>query len=163
MATIVIEDGSIVTGANSYATEAELSTFASDRDVTLSGNYTNAQLLILAMDYIESLMYKGVKLRYNQALQWPRIDVVIDGYYQDSDEIPTLLKNGQMQVALAIDAGNNPQQVAPRKVIKEKVGELEVQYADGSSAVVIDTKIMSFLWKLLAGGSGGNQMSVGKG
>lgn len=159
---IVVEDGSIVTGANSYATTAELSAFATARNVTLSGDYTTEQLLIIAMDYIESLAYKGMKVRSDQPLQWPRVDVIIDGSYFNSDDIPNQLKNGLMQTALAIDAGNSPQQVAPRKTIREKVGELEVQYATGSSSVTIDPKINYFLYKLLEAGGPGSANAAGK-
>lgn len=161
--TIIVEDGTIVSGANSYASEAELSAFAAARNITLSGDYTTEQLLITAMDYIESLYYKGVKLTYDQPLQWPRADVYIDGYYNSVDNIPKELKNGLMQAAIAVDSGNNPLQVEPRKTVREKVGELEVEYATGASSVVIDTKILSFLSKLLDGGSGAGQVNVGKG
>lgn len=154
--TIIVEDGTGITNANSYVTEAELSAFASARAVTLSADYTTEQLLILAMDYIESLKYKGYKVLSTQALQWPRTQVYIDAYYNDDDNIPDELKNGLMQVAIAIDSGNNPQQNIPRKTIREKVGELEVQYAPGSVSVVTDKKIMSFLYKLLANGGAGS-------
>jgi hypothetical protein len=158
---IIVEDGSIVTGANSYATTAELSAFAAARNITLSGDYTTEQLLIIAMDYIENLAYKGMKVRSDQPLQWPRVDVYLDAYYFDSDAIPSQLKNGQMQVALSIDAGNSPQQIAPRKTIMEKVGDLAVQYAAGSSSVAIDPKINAFLYKLLDAGGPGSANTVG--
>jgi hypothetical protein len=160
---IVVEDGTIVSGANSYVSEAELTAFNTARNITLSGNYTEEQLLILAMDYVDSLKFKGAKRLYTQGLQWPRVDVWIDGYYNDIDNIPTELKNGLMQVAVSIDAGNSPQQLAPRKTVKEKVGELEVEYSAGSSSVVIDTKVMSFLYKLLDSGAGGANTKATKG
>ena len=37
MATIVVETGSGSTAANSYASEAELATYASDRGLTVTG------------------------------------------------------------------------------------------------------------------------------
>jgi hypothetical protein len=159
---IIVEDGSIITGANSYVSEAELTAFLSARNITLSGDFTTEQLLLIAMDYIESLSYKGVKMRYDQPLQWPRADVYIDGYYNDVDNIPKELKNGLMQAAASIDAGNSPQQVAPRKTIMEKVEGIQVQYSEGSSAVPIDPKIMAFLYKLLGTGGAGAANTVGK-
>lgn len=161
--TIIVEDGTIVSGANSYVSEAEFATFYGARNITLSGDFTAEQLLILAMDYIESLNYIGIKRQYTQGLQWPRTNVVIDGYYQDIDIIPTELKNGLMQTAIAIDQGNNPQQNAPRRTKREKVEGLEVEYADGASAVVIDRKVMGFLRKLLVAGSGGANTIARKG
>lgn len=160
--TIIVETGEITPNANSYVSEAELTAFLAARNITLSGDYTTEQLLLIGMDYIESLSYKGAKLLYTQPLQWPRVDVIIDGYYNDIDNIPKELKNGLMQTAVAIDAGNNPQAVLVRKTIKEKVGDLEVQYSEGSNAAVIDPKIMSFLYKLLGAGGAGSANAVGR-
>lgn len=162
-ATIIVEDGTIVTGANSYVSVSDFTTFLDERNLTLSGSYDEEDLLILAMDYVESLKFKGIKRQYNQGLQWPRTDVYIDGYYNDVDNIPTELKNGLMQAAYAIDAGNSPQQNLPRKTIREKVGELEVQYSESSASYVLDRKIMSFLYKLLDNGGGGANLRIGKG
>lgn len=160
--TITVEDGTLIEDANSYVSEADLEAFAAARGITLS---TDTEILLIkAMDYIESLVYKGVKVESTQALQWPRNYVSIDGYLIDNDVIPNELKNGLMQTAVSIDADAGPQQTIGRQTIKEKVGELEIQYAPGSVLNTIDPKINSFLWKLLtAGGSGGNILNVYKG
>lgn len=164
MATLVVEDGTGVTSSNTYASSAEFDTYTTDRAITLSGSYTNAELLILAMDYIESLEYKGYKVLSTQSLQWPRTGVYIDSYYNDDDTIPDELKNAQMQTAVAIDAGNNPLQTIPRQTVREKVGEIEVQYSSGANSVVIDKKISYFLRKLLKSGTGGSgNIGVDKG
>jgi hypothetical protein len=112
------------------------------------------------MDYIESLGYKGVKLRYDQELQWPRADVYIDGYYNNVDTIPKELKNGLMQVAASVDAGNSPQKLSQRKTLSEKVGDLQVTYSHGSNSSVIDPKITSFLYKLLEGSGGSGSANI---
>jgi hypothetical protein len=161
--TIIVEDGTIVTGANSYVSEAELTAFASSRAITLSSNYTTEQLLILAMDYIESLEYKGIKRLHTQPLQWPRVDVYIDGYYNNTENIPKELKNGLMQTAVAISNGYNPLAETIRKTVREKVGDLEVEYASSSSSRTIDKKINAYLYKLISGGNGGNNVIIGKG
>lgn len=152
MPTIVVEDGSTVSGANSYVTTAELETFASNRGKTLVAD--PGELLILAMDFLEQQNFKGCKKASDQSLQWPRTDVCIDSYYFDIDKIPTELKNAQMQIALAIDEGNSPDAVIDRKVKREKVDTLEVEYADGSASRSIDPKINRFLKKLVRGGVG---------
>ena len=79
MATIIVEDGSVVAGANSYVTEAELTTYAADRGITLTA--ATDVLLIKAMDYIESLSFIGTKFSEGQSLQWPRSNVYIDGFW----------------------------------------------------------------------------------
>lgn len=158
---IVVEDGSIVDGANSYVTVAELQAYATARGVTIDGQAEKH--LTQAMDYIENLIFKGYKKTQDQPLQWPRMDVFIDGYLWRSDEIPNELKNGLMQCAIAIHEGNDPLQDAPRAVQRQKVDVIEVEYAPGASSVVINKKIMHMLKKLLVGGNGGNVVGVSKG
>lgn len=157
---IVIEDGSIVSTANSYVTTAELATYAADRGVTVTG--TASVLLLNAMDYIESCSFIGTKKTSTQPLQWPRYEVYIDGWYFPSDDIPNELKNGQMAVALAIDAGNGPLIDLPSAVKQETVGEISVTYQDGASSVPIVRTINAALKKLLKGGSGSNTFVVSK-
>ena len=150
MATIIVEDGTLVTNANSYVSEADLSTYASDRGVTITG--TNAVLLIQAMDYIESLSYIGTRYTEDQALVWPRSGAVkFVNYTYDVDEIPQLLIDGLCETALAIDAGNNPIADTDRATKKEKVGPLEVEYMDNAASKVIVKKINTKLKPLLNG------------
>jgi len=147
MATIVVEDGSGLTNSNSYASEAELTTYATDRGVTLTG--TTSVLLIQAMDFIEAQDFKGNKGSESQALQWPRDYVVIDGYYVDGDEIPTLLKQAQMETCIGIDGGVNPLANVPRETKKEKVDVLEVEYMDGARSQTYLQAVHTKLRKLL--------------
>jgi hypothetical protein len=154
-ATILVEDGSIVSGANSYVTTTELATFADERGVTISAAETE-DLLIKAMDYLENQNFKGLKVQRTQPLEWPRTDVRIDDvYWVNSDEIPQELKNAQMQIALSIDAGYSPHRVLTRRVKREKVDELEIEYADGAGTLDRDPKVNMWLRKLIRGGSGG--------
>lgn len=152
MATIIVEDGSIVTGANSYISEAELTTYATDRGVTISG--ANDALIIQSMDTLEQSSFKGDISTEDQPLQWPRLNVVIDGYYVDSDEIPQLLKDSQAEIALAVDAGNNPLSPVPRATKKTKVGSIEVEFMDGASNTVKSPAINNKLNKLTKSGGG---------
>ena len=158
---LIIEDGSIVTGANSYISTTNFTAYATARGLTITGD--EEQLLIQAMDYIESQSYKGIKSTRDQALQWPRVGVYVDGYYLDSDTIPQQLINGQCEVALSIDAGTGPLADVSRQTKREKVDVLEVEYSDSSAPYVINRKIRNALWKLLIGGNSGNVVVVGKG
>ena len=151
MATIVIEDGSVVDGANSYSTEDELTTFAEDRGITLS---TDASvLLIKSMDYIENQNYKGVKTSSTQDTQWPRTGVVIDGYAVSDDSIPSVLKKAQLTVAIAIDEGNSPYAIVEQAVKSEKVDVIEIEYQTGTTSQSIDPKVQGMLKKLISSGS----------
>lgn len=159
---VIVENGSNVSGANSYMSEASLTAYATARGITLVGDET--ELLIKAMDYIESLNYKGSKLTRDQGLQWPRYNVLIDGYYFDSDAIPVQLINGQAECAIAIDQGDDPLQNLQPKVLSEKVDVIEVSYQPSGSQIEINRRIKNALWKLLAtGGNSGNTINVSRG
>jgi hypothetical protein len=151
---IIVETGSIVTSANSYVTEAELTTYSAARGVTIA-NGDREKYLTLAMDFIETLDFKGIKYTKLQALQWPRVDVVVDTYLIDADEIPTDLKNAQLHTAMAISEGNSPVAIVERKTTTEQVGSLSVTYANSSASNPIDPKISRYLRKLVNGGLGG--------
>lgn len=153
MATIVVEDGTIVTGANSYLSEADLTTYATDRGITLSG--TTAVLLIQAMDYIESQPFKGTKSTSGQSLQWPRYGVWVDSYYVESTTIPQLLKDALAEIAIGIYGGNNPLANEDRETIREKVGDIEVEYSPGARAKTYLAAAETKLKKLLRGGEFG--------
>jgi hypothetical protein len=153
MATIVVEDGTGLANSNSYASEAQLTTYAADRNVTVTG--AADVLLITAMDYIEQQPFKGNKNTKEQALQWPRFSVWIDSYSIDSDEIPLLLLEAQMEAALAVDAGNNPSGTVDRATKREKLDTLEVEYMDGARDQEFNRALETKLRKLLRVGTGG--------
>ena len=107
---LIIEDGSVVTGAQSYASVADLT----NRMAGLSGGpvvpntFTTAQLenlLLQAMEYLETESFQGGKTKPNtQALQWPRWGIVVREKYLLPNQIPPELI--QAQCALAIEAIN---------------------------------------------------------
>ena len=145
---IVVEDGTIVSGANSYVSEAELTTYATARGVTLTGD--TEELLIKAMDYVEQLSFKGFKRLSTQPLQFPRANLVIDDYLIDLDVIPTILKEGLMEVAMSIDNGEDPLADVTRVKQSATVGPISVTYAQGGSSTTLVRKIHNKLKKLIS-------------
>lgn len=131
---LVIEDGTIVAGANSYVTDAEFTAFADARGASYPSTAGEREILLIqAVDYLEGLRarYKGQKVDSSQSLQWPREDVYVDGFEVAENVIPTALKNAQIQLALEA----NQQDLAPtgtgKEVVKERVeGAVDVQYAE---------------------------------
>ena len=138
----------ITVGTNSYVTEEELATYAEDRGITISG--TPSVLLIKAMDYLESRVYKGYKTDSTQSLQFPRVlcnttysnvypNVYPLNYYNyatceySSTEVPDDIKKAQMVAAILIDGGNDLQPTITKAVKREKVDVLEVEYKDNSN------------------------------
>tara|TARA_R110002167_G_scaffold154560_2_gene348786 strand:- start:904 stop:1371 length:468 start_codon:yes stop_codon:yes gene_type:complete len=146
MATIV-ETGSIIANANSYISDANFASYASDRGISVTG--TAATLLLNAALYVETLPFLGDKKTREQSMQWPRYDVMLDGFLTPSDVIPQILKDLQCEVALAIDAGNDPLAQVSRAVKKEKVDVIEVEYADNSAPFTYNRKIKALEKKLI--------------
>ena len=150
---LVVEDGSIVAGANSYVTAAELNAYVAARGAFLSGDNGSAeQVLLQAMDYVESLTFIGFKKTEGQALQWPRTGVVIDGYAFPDSAIPKELKAGQIQVAISIDAGVNPLSTLGRETKREKVDVIEVEYSDSASETETLRAVNAAFDKIVVGG-----------
>lgn len=130
MATIIVEDGSIVSGANAYATLAELDTYHEDRANSVWLNEADDDLKIAAMLRATASLeshyrdrWIGYKSNHNEAnapqlTAWPRKakkdETTADGYTTATmtklvdndgieigvDEIPALLKQAYMEVCL---------------------------------------------------------------
>ena len=151
----------VVVGVDSYGDETGLVAYAAARGITLVTNTTI--LLIKSMDSIEQKNYKGWKTDSTQALQWPRVNVCVDGRILASDEIPALLIEGQYETAIAIDQGNDPLAPIDPKVKSEKVDVIEVVYSDTAANAVVVKAINNKLRKLLCGANSGNFVTVHRG
>lgn len=157
---IIVEDGTLVSNANSYVDELDLIAYAEDRGITITG--VEEQLLIRAMDYLESLSFIGIKRVHTQALQWPRANVIIDDYLVSLDTIPNELKKAQMEIALAVDNGQDPAADIGRVQSSVKVGEIAVTYESGQATTMV-RRISNSLWKLLNTSVGGGSFTVERG
>lgn len=72
--SLVVEDGSGVSGANSYVSAATFQAYALARKWTVPVGQTDCEaLLISAMDYLELPLYVGTKKSLSQLIQWPRV------------------------------------------------------------------------------------------
>ena len=164
MATIIVEDGSIVANANSYVTTAEFTQYCADRNITISGTYGDeSQLLILSMDYFEQQPFSGIKYLETQSLQFPRSYLYIDGYLTDSDKIPDLVKDAQITIAISIMAGNDPLSTVDRAIKREKVDVIEIEYMDNASISTVIRSIGNAMRKLVISSSMGNNIRTIRG
>lgn len=161
MTSLVVEDGSIVMGANTYVDASVFNTHLSNRGLSFNSTAgTVEQTLILAMDYIETRKYFGLRVSSDQSLSWPRADVWIDNYPIPNNVIPDVLKKAQIEVAIAIDSGNNPNSNLDRTTKREKVGDVEVEYSDSARDSVKLTAVDDLL-KQIASLSSSRVASVG--
>jgi len=130
---LVVEDGSIVANANSYITLAEFKSWADSRNISYSDDDSVLESQILrAMDYFERLYFIGNKANENQLLQWPRTEALIDGYYADATEIPKEVKIALYEATVVEATGNSELENQTRKTLRERVGDIEVEYAENS-------------------------------
>jgi len=131
---LIIEDGSIVAGANSYVSLAEARAYATARNKSIPTDDTSLEsLLILAMDYLEAqrARFEGSKVSAEQELQYPREGVIVDGIELASTVIPSILK--QAQIRLAMEASGGVDLMPTRSgafVKKETVGPIETEYSE---------------------------------
>jgi len=150
---VIVEDGSIVSGANSYADSLVLDVYADNIGVKITGDAD--ELLLRAALWLATLNYIGQKLTKAQRQQWPRTGAIIDGFSVDTDEIPQELIDLQCEVALSIDGGADPMALIPRETKSEKVGPIEVEYKDSSSSGIMAPAIYDMAAKLTGGSAGG--------
>ena len=130
---LIIEDGTIVSGANSYASLAVLRAYATARGITLSATDATVEVMaIKAMDYLEAKrnQYQGEKVSNTQELQFPRYNLIIDGFDFPANDIPNELIKAQCQLVLEVNAGNILMPTLTEAPIKKEViGPIETEYA----------------------------------
>jgi hypothetical protein len=134
---VTVEDGTGVTGANSYVSRADYISYAATIGVTIADDADADYQLIKAAEFIDRHRenLKGYKVTRDQAMEWPRSDVIIDCWSYDQDEIPSHLTKCQMALALDINAGYdiynreaNPSLLAKKERVEEAVS---VEYETG--------------------------------
>ncbi len=128
---------------NSYASVSDLQGFATARGYEIpADDITCEQLLVQAMDYLDSVNWKGSRSAPEQALAWPRDGVFIDGEKVDKDTIPTRIKQAQCRLAVeAEETDLNPTQSGGAVTLERVEGAVTVQY-DGAS----NDGTVSFPW-----------------
>ena len=154
---LIIEDGTIVSGANSYITLAEARTYAELRSLILPTADADLEVLIIkAFDYLESLDYNGEYANPPQAASFPRSNLYIQGILFSDSQIPYKLKQAQSQLAFEANSFDLQPTGDGREVIKEKVDVIEVQYAEKGINVARPTftKVNSLLKDLVRSGFG---------
>jgi hypothetical protein len=158
MSTIlVIEDGSGIEDANSYATAEQARTYATKRGFTLpgvpeTGNDPVEQWLILAAQYLDAKDFQGFRATdgpTGQGLAWPRVFnwpirgyKYYPGFYDGCFAVdpsyyvlPTQIINAQCQLVVEQNNGIDLQPTTPggidgRFITKQKVDVIETEYSE---------------------------------
>lgn len=163
---MIVEDGTGLANADSYASVAEAVTYFGSRGKADDWDGVDDQeaALVKATDYMEHV-YRLRWLSYRttsvQALSWPRAWVPIPdapgGYgvgslatYVPNNVVPTEVKRACMELALRSASA----ELAPdldRKVLSETVGPLSTQYDPSSPPYKIYRDVDMMLSSLLHG------------
>lgn len=132
---LVIEDGSGVAGADSYVTRAEYIQFSLDYyGATVADDDAADVDLRKAFAWLNGQSWKGTKTYgRSQTGAWPRTGVKdCEGIAIASDEIPTEVKQAQMELAYAerVSPGTLTPAGSVRDALvsREKVDVIEVEY-----------------------------------
>lgn len=134
---LVIEDGTIIAGANSFVTRAEIIDYAALRGVVIEDDEASDVFAIQAMDYLWSLCFKGDMVDPAQTTPFPRSGLIdgddVDGYVYT---IPAGIKNAQLQLALDAKSGIilTASANTPGEVKRTKVGPIEREFFQSVSA-----------------------------
>jgi hypothetical protein len=134
---LTVEDGSIVTGADSYINLVDARAILTPLGQDLSANDATAeQQLRNAMNYIESFRSRfiGDKRSREQPLQWPRTSASLDGWLIPSDSIPLELQRSQVFAAYEISQDQDLQaNDSGKKIASETLGPMSVSYFENSA------------------------------
>ena len=134
--TLTVEDGSIVTGSNSFVTEDQIVSYAADRGVTLPTTSDEeldavAVLGIKAVDYLRTQPWKGEIVETTQMMPFPRKNMNTTPSFPEN-AVPFAVIEAQLQLALLSNAGVVlvPFSMGTGTLIKEKIGPIENVYSE---------------------------------
>ncbi len=164
--SLICEDGSGKSDSESYISVADASNYHTVRGNTawaaLATDALREAALRKATDFMRQAYrsrWQGYKVNEDQALDWPRYDVEVEGYAVDSDIVPTEVKNACAELALKASAAElNPD--LTQGVLSEQVGSISVTYDKNSPQRTRYAAIDAMLAPYLKAGGGGCSMGL---
>lgn len=156
--SLVVEDGTGLSTAESYISVTDADTYFTARGVTAwTGSTTvKEQALRKATDYLLQRYrsrWQGVRMLSTQALDWPRANVCVDGYYVASDAVPVPVERACAELALkTLSDDLSPDLDRGGEVASESVGPVAVSYFAGADPRKVFTAIDDMLAPFLTGG-----------
>ena len=157
--TIIIETGAGSATAEAYISVTDADTYHAARGNATWATITTAQkeqALRRATEFmIESFTsrWQGYRVSEDQALDWPRYDVIVNGYTVDNNIVPEPVKRACAEMALRA-AGGPLLDDLTQGVTQETVGPITTVYDKTSNRKTRYTSIEALLQPYLkAGGS----------
>ena len=164
-----VEDGTAKSNSESYASVLVADTYLANRGMTSWAALSTADKEInlrLGTDYMlraYRLRWNGTRVLTTQALDWPRYNVPIPdmipsgGYYIaliESNVVPTEVQRACVELAYRASTGEELLEDLETPVIREKVGPLEVEYAEGARQTKVYPAVDAMLAHLFSSGGG---------
>jgi hypothetical protein len=149
---LTVEDGSGITGANTYVSLVDCGTYHTNLgNTTWTGSdAAKTSAIYRAMAWMENQAFKGYPVVYEQDLEWPRYGVTDrNGYAVESDDIPPQIIKALCEAALIelVSAGAlRPALKRGGQVTEQTIsGAVSVKYASGAPTTTDYTVISGLL------------------
>lgn len=160
--TIIVEDGTALPTANSYASETDGDTYTDDRGLTAWTDSTGDKEAALirataSLDMIYRTQYPGIRLNGRlQGLEWPRSDATdFNGNTIAIDEIPQEIIYATIELAIRelAEAGSTMPD-RDRAIRSVKAGSVSVDFAANATTGTVFSIIGGIMASLI--GTGGS-------
>lgn len=137
---VIVEDGTIIVGANSFVSLARAKEYNVERGRSLTGSDDVIEgQIVLACDYIKLREPDIIGFRtYGrlQELPFPRENLYVHGEYLPSIEIPQEIQNAQCELVWVINQGIDILRTVHEAPLKRrKTGPLEKEWFGPAGAV----------------------------
>ena len=134
MVSLVVEDGSGLDNSNGLISVADANAYCDGKSYAsawndISGDTGKSDAIIEGTAYVENRYrgrWRGTRAYEDQALSWPRIDVVDeDGFDVADDEVPQRVKDAVCEAALrviqGVDLYRDYDPTSPASISKQRV------------------------------------------
>ncbi len=136
MPELIVEDGTIVPGANTLVSVVDYSAHAKLMGVDIVGDFGDANVqLFKAMQFLnqQEPYLKGNLVSRDQTTAYPRKDLVLENWSWPENVVPRQAIYAQINLALDVNAGIdlwNPPEPSNKVIKKERIeGVLDIEYA----------------------------------
>ena len=125
---LILEDGTGLANANSYASVAEADAYHDRRLHSLTWTAATTPVkeraLAMASRTLDAMtVWQGSRATATQALAWPRTGVVYDGLLIDGETVPAPVKNATAELARLLIGEDLTQDVAQNDVESLNLGD----------------------------------------
>lgn len=157
--TLVVEDGTGLSNANSFISLAYANTYFADKGIsTWTGtDAVKEEALIRATAYLTvAYIWKGTKINgRTQALAFPRSGVYdLEGYEVADNAVPVEIQKSTAELALLeliTPSTLNPAVKLSERVSKEQFGQMSTEYVNSNISASADIAVVPYVMNLISG------------